>query len=105
VLVTQRPHETKERPEDYKGEVVVKSFPVNLYAEAAKMIVALDAPDLHYIVSYAKTNPKTKKEVLNLLVKEGILTKGSCAKLFGSKKAKSVKRTRKQVSASLVNDK
>jgi hypothetical protein len=90
VLVTQRPHETKERPDDYKGEVVVKSFPVNLYAEEAKMIVALDAPDLHYIVSYAKTNPKAKKEVLNLLVKEGILTKGSCAKLFGKKVRSSV---------------
>ena len=93
VLVAQNPHETKEEP--------------NLYAEVRDMIIKTYEPidTINAVINYAKTNSKAKKELLASLVKEGLLTKASCAKLFASKKAKSIKRTRKQISASLVNDK
>jgi hypothetical protein len=73
VLVTQKPHETKEQP--------------NLYAEARDMIIKTYQPmdTIDAVINYAKTNPKAKKDLLTSLVKEGIITKASCAKLFGKK--------------------
>jgi hypothetical protein len=90
VLVTQKPHETKDTAEDYKGEIVTKSFPV--------------IDPWKKIIDYAKESTKNQKAIVSRLIQEGILTKASCAKFFASKKAKSVKRTRKQVLASLVDD-
>jgi hypothetical protein len=64
VLVTQKPHETKE------------------------IHPAIDPWE--EIINYAKESTKNKKDIISRLIKEGILTKASCAKLFGKKVRPSV---------------
>ena len=78
VLVTQKPHETKE--------------PINLYAETRDRILSEYKPieTITAVINYAKTNPKAKKDLIQSLIQEGILTKASCAKLFGKKVRPSV---------------
>jgi len=71
VLVTQKPHETKDIAEDYKGEIVTKSFPV--------------IDPWKEIIDYAKENPQNQKAIVSRLIQEGIITKASCAKFFGKK--------------------
>jgi len=78
VLVTQNPHETKE--------------PINSYPEISEVVVKTYQPmdTINAVINYAKTNPKAKKDLLKSLVAEGLLTKASCAKLFGAKVRSSV---------------
>jgi hypothetical protein len=95
VLVTQIPHETKDEPVDinYNWKAPkINNERVNLYAETRGMIMKQYDPfdTISAVINYAKTNPKAKKDLLQTLVKEGILTKASCAKLFGKKVRSSV---------------
>jgi hypothetical protein len=57
VLVTQKPHETKE------------TYP--------------EIDPWEEIINYAKESTKNKKDIISRLIQEGILTKASCAKFFG----------------------
>jgi len=95
VLVTQIPHETKDEPVDinynWKTPEPNKE-PINKYAEVRDMIIKTYQPmdTISAVINYAKTNPKAKKDLLQALVKEGILTKASCTKLLGKKVRSSV---------------